>query len=741
MSTDIDTRRTRFRIPLPVLLPMLVLALMLADTDAHAEWSMHHDIAATIDPDRHRLVADDTITLPSAAASDTTLTFRLHRTLEPRLLSAGAELSALTMPDNADEPARYRLRLSAGTSSVRLHYEGTIRHDSAAARAAPESIRGAITPEGIFLGGTSHWHPDFDEATTTFDLLLHLPAGWDAVSQGERVLHERNDDGTRVRWREDHPQTAIELAAGRYHEYGRELLIGDRRIAAMAFLHAPDAALAARYLDATDTWLRRYEHLFGEYPYGKFALVENFLETGYGMPSFTLLGGAVIRLPFIVHTSYPHEILHNWWGNGVYVDAGRGNWSEGLTAYFADHLVAEQRGEGAAMRRRQLQRYADYVHEGADLPLAAFRSRHDEASQAVGYGKAMMFFHMLRRELGEDVLLAGLRDFYRQRRFLVSDWRDLRLAIEAHAGRDLRTLFSQWIDRAGAPRLRPLSAHAHARNDGSYTLVAAIAQTAEGAAYRMELPLRIELEDGRTIDTSLAIDDARTTLRMTVPARPLRLSVDPGFDVFRHLERGELPPALGEAFGARRITIVLPAAAPAALGAMYRELAQAWRGARDASDFLVVEDRAITRLPEEGAIWVLGWNNALLPALRSALAGTGVEWQNDTLQLSATGAIPPAAPSTLRRGEHTVALAARRENGQPLAWLAADDPENLRRLARKLPRYGSYGYAVFEAGSTADPIFQGEWPLTDSPMTIRIASEPTPDPAVEPEEETAESPD
>ena len=30
-----------------------------------------------------------------------------------------------------------------------------------------------------------------------------------------------------------------------------------------------------------------YNKLLGPYPYTKFALVENFWETGYGMPSFT----------------------------------------------------------------------------------------------------------------------------------------------------------------------------------------------------------------------------------------------------------------------------------------------------------------------------------------------------------------------------------------------------------------------------------------------------------------------
>src|SRR5919201_253633 len=162
----------------------------------------------------------------------------------------------------------------------------------------------------------------------------------------------------------------------------------------MVFLRTPDATLARKYLDATAQYLALYNALLGPYPYAKFALVENSWESGYGMPSFTLLGSKVLRLPFIVSSSYPHEILHNWWGNGVFVDARQGNWAEGLTAYLADYLIQEQRGSATSYRRATLQKYTDYVATHSDMPLTAFRVRHNAASAAIGYGKALMVFHM-----------------------------------------------------------------------------------------------------------------------------------------------------------------------------------------------------------------------------------------------------------------------------------------------------------------------------------------------------------
>ena len=60
----------------------------------------------------------------------------------------------------------------------------------------------------------------------------------------------------------------------------------------------------------------------------------------------------MIRLPFIMHTSLGHEIAHCWWGNGVYVDYEKGNWSEGLTTYVADYLYKERASLGQAREYR-----------------------------------------------------------------------------------------------------------------------------------------------------------------------------------------------------------------------------------------------------------------------------------------------------------------------------------------------------------------------------------------------------
>ncbi len=94
---------------------------------------------------------------------------------------------------------------------------------------------------------------------------------------------------------------------------------------------------------------------------------------------------------FILTSSYPHEILHNWWGNSVFVDYATGNWAEGLTAYMADHLIKEQQGQGARVpSRRPCRNTATTSRNNRDFPLSQFRFRHSAATEAVGYGKTLM---------------------------------------------------------------------------------------------------------------------------------------------------------------------------------------------------------------------------------------------------------------------------------------------------------------------------------------------------------------
>ena len=105
-------------------------------------------------------------------------------------------------------------------------------------------------------------------------------------------------------------------------------------------------------------------------------------------------------------------------------------------------------------RLSQLQAYLDYASDGEDdFPIRRFTERESAATQAVGYGKTMMVFHMASRLLGEDTFINGLRRFYDDYLFEEANWDDLIHSFETASDRSLSAWFEQWIGRPGAPIL------------------------------------------------------------------------------------------------------------------------------------------------------------------------------------------------------------------------------------------------------------------------------------------------
>ncbi len=667
---------------------------------------VEHNLKVRIHPTTHRLQVEDKITLPVTAPRE--VIFSLHAGLQPVTPTTGVTVTALTQ--SADELQQsFKVKFAEQLKTFTLHYEGQINHplESYGKEQARgfRSTPGLISTEGVFLAGSSVWFPQFESYQyLRFKMQVESPAGWKTVSQGKRVSDSESKDYTVDNWDSQSPQEEIYLIAAPFIEYDRQT----GNINAQVFLRQPDQALANKYLDATAKYVTLYEKLIGDYPYSKFALVENFWETGYGMPSFTLLGSRVIRLPFIINSSYPHEILHNWWGNGVYVDFPSGNWSEGLTAYLADHLIKQQQGQSASYRLQSLQKYNDYAANSRDFPLTQFRGRHSSATEAVGYGKTLMLFHMLRNKTGDSLFIQSLQQFYRDYQFKIASFDDLRLTFETVSGIKLDDFFSQWIARTGAPDLR--LGHSDVIKQGNqYHLKFELKQTQPDEVYHLEIPVAVTIEGQKKAQQSFVVMTQKNQqFDLSFAARPIRLDIDPEFDLFRHLAMEETPAAFTQLFGAHDMLVILPRSANP-------QLKKAWQVfatdlSRMGPDSVIIKwDDELESLPQNMAITVLGWNNRYANELISSLSDYDVMVKPDHLQID---------NSEVPHQNHSIALVSRdQHNGNtPGAFIATDLPAALPGLGRKLPHYHKYSYLAF-SGDEPQIKLKGRWPVNHSPMT------------------------
>ena len=540
-------------------------------------------------------------------------------------------------------------------------------------------VNGVIAPQGTFLGGGVGWYPRPRGVPAHRTIEVTAPAGMEAVTAGERLERWETGGKSVSVWKEEHPTPYLSLSAGPYQ-------VGERKLGSLplfTYFRADAAPLSSSYLDASARYLRFYEGLFGPYPFEKFAVVENFIPTGYGFPSYTLLGGSVIRLPFILTTSLPHEIAHNWWGNGVLVDYREGNWSEGLVTYLADYLLEEQKSPAAGReyRFKLLADYASLVPPAADFPVAAFVGRSDPASRAIGYGKGAMIFHMVRRLIGDEAFFAALRDVCRERLYREAGWSDFTRAFSRIAGRDLAPLMMQWLERTGGPHLS--LADVTSRPEGGEWVVSGKVVQAS-PPWRFHLEVNVETAAGDVRQT-VEVDRESTPFTVTVAAPPKRLALDPESDLFRVLAPQEIPPAINRVKGSQKLLAVVAPGCRAlteTLGLLLVSLGHPGtrivREDEAGTDVMAGHDLLICGVPEK---------KGLLPPLPAGVKLSGKEFligretfssPEDALFVVAGHPADPARVTALFL---------------PLSPSAAD------ACAAKITHYGTYGYLVFSGGA------------------------------------------
>lgn len=404
-----------------------------------------------------------------------------------------------------------------------------------------------VGENGIFL--TGRWYPS-TEGLEHHRLKALVPGYFAAVSEAERIEVEKRPEGDLYSFFFPNPAEGMNLIACRF-SIKKDAF---RDVELYAYFFPEDAGLADTYLAYTKKYLELYEGIAGKFPFRRFSVVENFLPTGVSMPTFTLLGQEVVRLPFIVRTSLGHEILHQWLGNFVYVDYKKGNWSEGLTTYLSDHLYEEQEGRGWNYRKQILIDYDSYVMPDKEFPLEEFRMRTDFASRAIGYGKGAMVFHMLKKLVGDEVFSGALRNLIDAYHFRKASWDDLRIAFEAASGKELGPFFTTWIKEKGYP---PLEVKEPGISPKGLKYEVSFDVLQKEKTYVFALPARIGTNKGDTAQV-LTIEGEKQSFSMLTDSYPEKLVLDESYDVFRKLTEQEIPPVIGRLLGDRKGVLVLP---------------------------------------------------------------------------------------------------------------------------------------------------------------------------------------
>ena len=648
--------------------------LAVAATIKHGE--IDYDMTVRIDPITRSIEGKSIVTVKKPRELTLTLgsPFEVTQvTIDGHALGAGREQN--NQPYTWQIPFTFRQQ-----HQFEIHWRGQLAQldaslDHQQTLGRPIAVSSEV---GTFLPDASGWYPRIAGELARYKVRLELPAGQRGLVAGRLVEESESEQGYRAVFEFPFPSEGIDLMAGPYAiETQMHQNINHRPIQLRTYFHPQIKNLSHDYLQAVKRYLEMYEAWIGEYPYTEFSVVSSPTPTGFGMPTLTYLGIDVLQLPFIRDTSLGHEVLHNWWGNGVYPDYASGNWSEGLTTFMADYAYKEQESSEAAreMRLGWLRDFAA-LQPGQDAPLTAFTSRTHSASKIVGYNKAAMLFFMLRDHLGEAVFRLSIQGLWGVQRFKMTSWQQLQKMFEMVSGKNLQPFFTQWLERSGAPSIH-MSQVKSIPVDAGHELTITLNQSVP--AYDLRVPVAIQSE-GKTDMHWFDLHQQQQTFALTLPEKPLSVSLDPDLRLFRQLALNEAPPILRE-------VMVNPA-----------------------TETVLLSDHAETRKTAETLASKLQQRAPKIIPANQPLSSAptliiGLQPEIDAWLVARN--LPPR-PEEIRAKGSAQAWTLARSDGASLALVSAQDAASLEALIRPLPHYGRQSYIAFDGRQAIE---KGVWPM------------------------------
>lgn len=364
-------------------------------------------------------------------------------------------------PASFGKPHRHELRvvphhpIAAGsTAQVVVGYHGR----PGSTRAAGVSPFRHAPGEGVAMGEPQigAWWFAANETpadTATYDIVLRVPRGVEALSNGQLVQRTRAGRWTTWHWAMDQPMTTYLafFAVGQFQ-------IERERAGAVAYLHGVSTKLSARERTRSLRLLRRTPGIvawlseeYGDYPFDQAGGVVSGLRLSYALetqtrPVYPYLGGpSRWSISLLVH-----EQAHQWFGNHVALTRWRDLWlNEGFATYVEWRYAEDRHAEPVA--RRLQEEYDAYPASSWFWDVQVSDPGPRQMWSEPIYVRGAMMLAALRNRVGDARFDAVLAAWLARHGGGHGTGTGFRALAEEVTGEELDGFFAAWLDDTGKP--------------------------------------------------------------------------------------------------------------------------------------------------------------------------------------------------------------------------------------------------------------------------------------------------
>ncbi len=513
---------------------------------------------------------------------------RLRSRLVSQARSANVRAVPFKIGESLGEFADTRLKKQMRLKSVRLgaselafaqeDWEGGFTVFLPAAASKGQTVELEMTLEGDAM-----YDPDFDDThypletsswyprhgyldRSTFDLTFHHPKKLRIATIGSRLSEEADPESAEMvvtKYRMPHPVALITFALAAFERHTQTVKweqsgLGDPIPLEFNSLARSRGMLKVPFVMAEmDISIRYFTKLFGPYPYPTFNSAFHPRPFAQGFPSLLLLPTTNWD-DSTAYTLIAHETAHQWWGDIVTWRSYRDQWlSEGFAEYSAILYIGPRAGADARdqlieQARESLMRPVRTVSgsgKGRLVDVGPISLGHRlNTSKTLGayrtliYNKGALVLRMLHFLFTDpatsngDAFFAMMTDFVNRYRHDVASTDDFRMVANEHFVKtpiartygmtSLNWFFNQLVHGSELPSYR-MDYELQDLPDGKAVITGSVTQEDVPNNWTMILPVKLSFGQKRIIYTTVAADGPKTTFSISLPARPVKVELDP----------------------------------------------------------------------------------------------------------------------------------------------------------------------------------------------------------------------
>jgi len=397
-----------------------------------------------------------------------------------------------------------------------------------------------------------HWIPCHDKphVKMTTELRVSVPNGFVALSNGELI--ERETPAGKKPWLyhfrldKPHPSYLLTLVAGNFAIVEDRDAVLESGAKVPIFYYVPPARKkdTARSFGETPRMIELFSRITGvPFPWQRYSqiVVSDFIFGGMENTTATTMYEHVLLDERAVadissNDLVAHELAHQWFGDFVTCRDWSHAWLNEGFATFMEHVEREDRLGRDEYDFGVSFDNDTYLHEASaryarPIVCRDYAEPIDLFDRHL-YEKGGLVLHMLRRELGDEIFWAGVRDYLSSHAYGIVETNDLQRALEKVSGRSLERFFDSWVYRPGHPDLKVKVSW----DDGLLSVSAKQAQKlGDTALFHFELDLEIGLRSGEVTRHQKSVSSASDTFVVQLAERPAYVAFDPDLRVLGEL--------------------------------------------------------------------------------------------------------------------------------------------------------------------------------------------------------------